>query len=246
MCNDNLSGMALVARIASLLKDTSTHYSYRFLFAPGTIGAITWLARNPEAARRIAHGLVVACVGDGGRFTYKQSRRGDTELDRAVELSLRDYGQPFEVRPFVPYGYDERQYCSPGYDLSVGALSRTPYGEFPEYHTSADNLDFVQPEFLGESLEVYLSVLSVLEENWRYQNAYPYGEPQLGRRGLYSSVGGRKKSKQDELAMLWVLNQSDGRHSLIDVAERSGLSFETLSTAARALKEKQLLAEARE
>ena len=165
LCNDNLSGVALVTRLAKLLSEVSLNYSYRFLFIPGTIGSITWLAQNEARVSRIRHGLVVACVGDPGKFHYKKSRRGNAEIDRAAVHALRHCGVEFEVLDFSPYGYDERQYCSPGFNLSVGSLTRTPHGRFPQYHTSADDLDFVRPEALAGSLAVYLSIFRILENN---------------------------------------------------------------------------------
>ncbi|MCB0087320.1 MAG: DUF4910 domain-containing protein, partial [Caldilineaceae bacterium] len=161
-------------------------------------------------ARKIKHGLVAACVGDAGHFTYKQSRRGDAEIDRTVAHILKQSGQPHEIVAFSPYGYDERQYCSPGFNLAVGSLSRTPHGAFPEYHTSDDNLDFVHADCLAESLQRYLQVFDVLERNRTYRNLNPFGEPQLGKRGLYGALGGHKDTKAREMAMLWVLNFSDG------------------------------------
>ena len=140
LANDNLSGMALAAYLARHLSSRPRRYSYRFLFIPGTIGSITWLARNEEQASRIRHGLVVTGVGDPGPFTYKRSRRGDAEIDRAAAHVLRHAGGPYTIRDFSPYGYDERQFCSPGFNLPVGCLMRTPHGEYPEYHTSADDL----------------------------------------------------------------------------------------------------------
>jgi aminopeptidase-like protein len=241
LCNDNLSGVALVAELARLLSAAGPEYSYRFLFIPGTIGSITWLALNEDKVRHIRHGLVVACVGDGGKFHYKRSRRGDAEIDRAAVHALRHRPEGVEVRDFSPYGYDERQYCSPGFNLPVGSLSRTPHGRFPQYHTSADDLDFVRPEALGGSLAAYLAVLRVLEDNARYLNLNPKCEPQLGRRGLYRALGGLADAGRLELAMLWVLNLSDGEHSLLDIAERAGLPFELVHQAARALAEHELL-----
>jgi aminopeptidase-like protein len=241
MCNDNLSGIAVATALAGRLLGMRRRYTYRFLFIPGTIGSVTWLSRNEARVPRIKHGLVAACLGDGGGFTYKKSRRGDAEIDRAVPLALRDMGAPFRVVDFSPYGYDERQYCSPGYDLAVGALSRTQHGKFPEYHTSADNLEFVGPAHLAESLSAYLAVMRVLEGNRRYLNRNPKGEPQLGRRGLYRAIGGTSEPRQVELALLWVLNQSDGRHSLIEIAEGSGLAFEAVRTAADLLVQHDLL-----
>lgn len=243
LCNDNLSGVSLVTHIASLLSRFDHKYSYRFLFIPGTIGSITWLARNEGRVARIKHGLVVACVGDGGHMTYKKSRRGNAEIDTAVMHVLKHSGSRYTVREFSPYGYDERQYCSPGFNLPVGSLTRTPHGEFPEYHTSADNLDFVRPEYLADSLKTYLEVLDVLEGNTLYLTTNPKCEPQLGKRGLYGTTGGKTHSPVNELAMLWVLNQSDGQHSLLDIAELSGMRFDAIARAARALFAHGLLVE---
>ncbi len=243
LCNDNLSGMVLATFLAGILAEAPRRYSYRFLFLPGTIGAITWLSLNEERARRIKHGLVVACVGDEGTMTYKRSRQGEAEIDRATIYTLTAKGQPFEVLEFSPYGYDERQYCSPGFNLAVGSLTRTPHGRFPEYHTSADNPDFVKPAALADSLRTYLNVCDVLEHNRSYRNTNPKCEPQLGRRGLYGAFGGRKDAKTSELAMLWVFNYSDGDHSLLDIAERSQIEFETIRDVAHLLAEHQLLVE---
>jgi aminopeptidase-like protein len=243
LANDNLSGMVLTAALARIVRGLSPRYTYRFLFVPGTIGAITWLALHEQQARRIAHGLVAACVGHG-RLTYKRSRRGDAEIDRAVAHVLAHSGEPFELRDFTPYGYDERQYCSPGFDLPVGSLTRTPYGEYPEYHTSADTPELVRPDLLVGSLRRYLEVLEVLEANRAFVNLSPRCEPQLGRRGLYGSVGGQSHASASQLAMLWVLNLSDGRHGLLEVAERAKLPFRDVRMAASALEAAGLLAPA--
>lgn len=241
LCNDNLSGMTTAARLARLLDGVSLRFSYRFLWIPGTIGAITWLARNESILPRIKHGLVLSCVGDSGPFTYKRSRRGDAEVDRAVEHVLRHSGNDFEVLDFTPYGYDERQYCSPGINLPVGCFMRTPNGRYPQYHTSADDLTLVSPSSLGESLFQLMQVVQVFEENRRYLNLNPKCEPQLGRRGLYRQMGGIKDAAAREMAILWILNLSDGRHDLLDIAIHSGISFPQVSAAADALKEASLL-----
>ena len=244
LANDNLSALGVVAHLARILgrlDPSERRYTYRFVFAPGTIGAITWLAQNEAAAQRIVHGLVAANLGDGGRFHYKKSRRGDAVVDRAVERVFIDAGEPYEIEDFVPFGYDERQYCSPGFDLPVGSLTRTPWGRYPEYHTSDDNLDLVRPEHLGRSLERYLRVVEIFEQDRRYRNLNPHCEPQLGRRGLYRTLGGSDAGRERELAILWVLNQSDGEHSLLDIAERSGTPFVRLREAADALLEAELL-----
>jgi aminopeptidase-like protein len=240
LANDNLSGLAVATFLAKCLSSLDLHYSYRFLFIPGTIGAITWLAQNQETAKRIRHGLVLTCLGDAGGFNYKKSRRGDTEIDRAAAHVLRHCKEPSEILDFTPYGYDERQYCSPGFNLPVGCLMRSVWGSFPEYHTSADNLNFIQPLPLAESLRVCAEILNVLESNRRYRNENPYCEPQLGRRGLYGSTGGTGTSEAT-LARLWVLNLSDGQTSLLDIAERSGLPFSAIRDAADLLCQKHLL-----
>jgi aminopeptidase-like protein len=241
LANDNLSGISLAISLAKHLSAVRRRYSYRFLFIPGTIGSITWLARNEEKTSRIKHGLVLASVGAGTKFTYKKSRRGDADIDRAVGVTFRDHGTRHDIVDFSPYGYDERQFCSPGFDLPVGCFMRNPNGSFPEYHTSADNLAFVQPSLLGESFAVVASVISLLESNRIYVNQNPKCEPQLGKRGLYRKIGGVTGSV-DELAMLWVLNLSDGRHSLLDIAERSKCSFDTTRRAAEILFDQHLLA----
>ena len=235
LANDNLSGIAVATYLARALAGRSLRYSYRFLYVPGTIGPITWLARNEQAAACIKHGLVLACAGDPGPSTYKRSRRGNAEIDRAVEHVLRHSGAPYSVVDFTPYGYDERQYCSPGFNLPVGNLTRTPHGLFPEYHTSADNLDLVRPEFLQDTLSKLLAIVDVLERNGTYVNTSPKGEPQLGRRGLYRAFGGVTDATEMEQALLWVLNQSDGGHTLLDVAERADMQFSAIARAADAL-----------
>lgn len=247
LCNDNLSGIAVLTWLARELQARKRRrYSYRFLFIPGTIGSITWLARNEERTGRIAHGLVAANLGDPGKLHYKRSRREFAEIDRAVPAVLAASGEAFEVEHFVPFGYDERQFNSPGFNLAVGSLTRTPYGRYPEYHTSADNLDFVRAESLEGSLRTYLAVMDVLEGNRRYRNLNPKCEPQLGRRGLYRTTGGDDAGRSRELALLWVLNLSDGRHSLLDIAERSGIGFSAIREAADALLQAGLLSEMEE
>jgi aminopeptidase-like protein len=241
LCNDNLSGVAVATYLARALAARRRRHSFRFLFIPGTIGSITWLALNEARVRSIRHGLVLSCLGDNGGFTYKRSRRGSADVDRAVEHCLAASGLPYIVNDFVPYGYDERQYCSPGFDLPVGCLTRTPNGKYPEYHTSADDLAFVRPLDLERSLAMCLQVLDVLEGNDTYRTLNPKCEPQLGRRGLYSHIGGKAQGALDELSMLWVLNQSDGSHSLLDIALRSGRPFADVRRAADLLVEHRLL-----
>ncbi len=242
LANDNLSGVVVATALAEHLLKQDLRYSYRFLFIPGTIGAITWLARNQERAQLIRHGLVLAGIGDRGGFHYKKSRQGDAEIDRAVSHIICHSGEPSEVLEFSPYGYDERQYCSPGFNLAVGCLMRSVWGTFPEYHTSADDLDFIDPLQLARSLRVCVDILQVLENNCKYQNLHPYCEPQLGKRNLYRSTGGESIGMEIN-ARLWVLNLSDGEHSLLDIAERSGLPFHAIHDAAELLRTNGLLKE---
>jgi len=244
LANDNLSALAVAIELARRAMSEPRALSYRFLFLPGTIGSIAWLARNEADLGRIKHGLVLSCLGNRGPVTYKRSRRGDASVDRAAAHVLGEAGLGTRVRAFVPYGYDERQYCSPGFDLPVGCLTRTPNGEFPEYHTSADNLDLVAPRPLADSYETVTRILEILEQDRRYVRTDPRGEPQLGRRGLYQGVAGARQLPQYELALLWVLNLADNRHSLRDIADRAGLPFALVAEAAAALLAKDLIREA--
>jgi len=240
LCNDNLSGIAVAALLAEHLGRTRRRYSYRFLFVPGTIGALTWLSAHEAELHKIKHGLVLANLGDRGPFTYKKSRRGNAEVDRAMAHVLRHCGEDYHVAEFSPYGYDERQYCSPGFDLPVGCFMRTPEQTRPEYHTSADDLTFIRPERLAASLENCKSLVAIFEQNAAYLNTHPKGEPQLGRRGIYRKLGG-PDLETGNLALLWMLSFSDGRSSVLDIAERSGLPFRTVQTAATTLLEHGLL-----
>ena len=230
MANDNLSGVAVATALARILARTSHRFTYRFLFVPGTIGPIAWLSRNQDKVSRIKHGLVLACVGDRGSVNYKRSRRLTADIDRAVEHVLQTKGAPFEVRDFSPYGYDERQFCSPGFNLPVGSFRRTPHGEYPEYHTSADDLNFVSPAHLADTLGTLLEVIDLLESNVKFRNLSPMGEPQLGRRGLLPAA-----NENEQMALLWMLNLSDGSSSVLDIAERSGLPFDELRRATESL-----------
>ena len=235
LCNDNLSGISIVTFLAKHLSSLSLRYSYRFLFIPGTIGSITWLSLNESKTSQIKHGLIAAGLGDLGKLNYKKSRRGNAEIDKAVIHVLQHSGQDYQINDFSPYGYDERQFCSPGFNLAVGSLTRTPFGQYPEYHTSADNLDFVRADKLADSLEKYLAVVDILENNRKYLNTNPKCEPQLGKRGLYGTFGGTQNKKTKEMATLWVLNLADGNHSLLDISDRSRLEFSVIRDAANAL-----------
>ena len=240
LCNDNLSGIAVATALAQQLSRMNLRYSYRFLFIPGTIGSIAWLALNQPHLDRIKHGFVMTCVGDGGTPTYKQSRRGDAEIDRAWSYVLSQGEGRSDIRPFSPYGYDERQFCSPGFNLPIGCFMRTPHGEFSEYHTSADDLNLVQAPSLKDSLTKALAVIDVIENNRRYLNTKPYCEPKLGNYGLYNSIGGRSAGDY-QMALLWLLNMSDGDNSLLDIAVRSKVPWAMLKQALQVLSAAGLL-----
>jgi aminopeptidase-like protein len=242
LANDNCSGLALLTHLAARLSRQKTRYSYRFLFAPGTIGAITWLARNRETAARVKHGLVLSCVGDGGGPLYKRSRQGSATIDRAMAHVLRHAAPQGAVIDFFPYGYDERQFCSPGFDLPVGLFQRSQFGTFPQYHTSADDLSFIAPEYLAKSYRLLVGAIDLIENDLTFRNTAPFGEPQLGKRGLYAAIGGDKDAAAKNMAMLWILNLSDGKHSLLDIAERAALPFTTIADTAALLHRHGLLA----
>lgn len=243
LANDNLSGNVVATWLARYVMSQPRRYSYRFLFVPATIGALAWLSENQSRVQHIKHGLVLTLLGDPGKFHYKRSRRGNAEIDEVVQHVLHHSGEDHTILDFDPGGYDERQYCSPGFNLPVGCLMRTPYGQFPEYHTSADNPDFVRPEALADSYAKLVQAVEVLEADRRYVNLHPYGEPQLGRRGLYKAIGGEVDSAAIQKALLWVLNFSDGQNSLLDIARRAGLPFDTIATAGARLAEHGLIAE---
>ena len=223
LANDNLSGIALLTELAALVSAWPTRLSYRFVFAPATIGSISWLSQNRRGFGRIKAGLVTSVIGDRGHPHYKSSRQGDAWIDRVVPHVLHRHADEWTSLPFIPYGYDERQFCSPGVNLPIGRLTRSPNGGYPQYHTSADDLSVIDTESLAHSLHLFLQVLGVLESDRRFVNTQPYGEPQLGRRGLYRALGGFQDIEQRQMAMLWALNLSDGENSVLEIAERAGL-----------------------
>lgn len=242
LCNDNLSGIAVATWLARDRLQTRRRLSYRFLFAPGTIGAISWLARHRAAMPPIEHGLTLVCLGDAHPLQYKQTFAGNAPIDRAMALVLAGEPGASPALPFHPYGYDERQFNSPGFRLPVGSFMRGRHGEFPEYHTSADDLDFIRPESLERSALRLREACDLLERNDAFVNLLPHGEPQLGRRGLYEAIGGSSDPGSLSRALLWVLQFSDGEHDLIDVATRSGIPWKTVAEAAEQLEAKGLVA----
>ena len=241
LANDNLSGVVVATFLARALAGMEHRFTYRFLFAPGTIGAITWLARNEEVTERVRGGLVLACVGDDGELVYKRSRQGSSVIDRAAEHALHASGVPHQIIDFSPYGNDERQFCSPGFNLPVGAVLRSGWDRSDRHHTSADDMAGISADSMVGAMTLCLDVIGILEADACFVSRCPKGEPQLGRRGLYRNLGGRADREQLEAALLWVLNLADGCHSLLDIATRSGIAFESVLEAAVALERVELL-----
>lgn len=239
LCNDNLTGIALATELGAQLLRSKCRLSYRIVFAPGTIGSITWLAGNEAHVGRVKHGLVLGLAGDRGPITYKRSRRGNAEIDEIARFLLAGR-EGCRLVDFSPYGYDERQLCSPGFNLPVGRLTRTPNNEYPEYHSSADNFSILDKGALAQSLHTAAAMLRIADRNATYLNLSPKCEPRLGKRGLFRLTGGRHPGELEH-ALLWVLNQSDGTNSLLAIARRAGLSFEVIAGAADALIEAGLL-----
>jgi aminopeptidase-like protein len=247
LANNELSGPLVAAFLyRELARLESRRLTYRFVFLPETIGAITYLyLRGEHLKKHLVAGYVVTCIGDAGDFTYKRSRQSSLSptlalVDRAAEHALEHSQKPHKILGFSPLGSDERQYGSPGFNLPIGSLMRSMYGTYPEYHTSLDNKSFISFEAMAESVEMYLSVMKVLEHNRTYKNLFPYGEPQLGKRGLYETLG-RNTIPELSSAVFWLLNYADGEHDLLWIAEKSGYSMELLDKAAQACLETRLI-----
>jgi len=258
MCNDNLAGTCLLTFLSNIISKKKLKYSYRFLFIPETIGAIVWLSKNQNHLSNIKFGIVATCVGDKGSITYKKTKNGNSLIDKIVEKVLIDSNKPFKMIDFFPWGSDERQFSSPGIDIPMGSLMRTVYSQFPEYHTSADNLEFVSPESLGDSFKCYFDIIEQIEneesiENIEheittsvekdeiYVNLNPNCEPQLGKRGLYNMVGGWQQNSIVKNAIFWILNFSDGKNSLKKIAERSGITYDEIKKSAELLIKSNLI-----
>ena len=236
LANDNLSGVVVATYLADFLRDKNTHFTYRFVFAPATIGSITWLALNESRFPKIRHGIVLALLGNKDPLFYKKTRKGNLAIDRAAKLILNSQFSGSHILEFSPWGFDERQFGTPGIDLPVGGLSRSPDATLVENHTSADNPDAICPASLGNAWLACLKIFEALENDIRYVNLQPKGEPQLGRRGLYRATGGYYTGVAEyHMALLWMLNQSDGATSLLDTAAKSGLSISLLAAAAEVL-----------
>lgn len=240
LCNDGLSGPVIATFLAKYLEKMELKYSYRFLFIPETIGAITWLSTNEDKVKNIKFCSVITCGGDSGKSTYKKTLQGNSEIDRAF-INVLKYSGEYSVIDFFPPGSDERQFSSPAFKIPTGLLMRTSFPNFPEYHTSADNLDFVKGKYMADTFFKYLSTFFILENNVVYLNLNPNCEPQLGKRGLYKSIGSQKEGYVNEFALISLLTLTDGKNSLLDISERTNIDFTILKNAADELVKSNLL-----
>lgn len=248
MANDNVSGMVGAVLLYRALRDRRRRHGYRFVIAPETIGAITYLAHHGAELANVAGGFVLSCMAGPDPLGYKETFHGDHLIDRSTRLAFRDAGLDFIPYPFIPNGSDERQYSSPGYRIPMGTITKSKYYEYPFYHTSGDDLDFVSPDNLEKTCRVYLSVIDMLEENAVFVSRSPHGEPHLGKRGLHPAVGGTygqtASSDHEETDVIaWIMFLADGSSDLIAMAERSGVPFHRLARTARRLTEGGLLEE---
>lgn len=241
MANNELSGPIVQTMLYKwLANQAKPKYSYRFIYIPETIGSIVYLHHyGKELKEKTKAGFVITCVGDNGDFTYKKTRLGNRATDKVAQFALENTSH--KVLNWFPTGSDERQYCSPAFDLPIGSITRSMYGMYPEYHTSLDNLDFISEEGLVGSFEIYKKIVNILENNHKYQNMCVGGEPQLGSRGLYHTLSGAVGVEESVQANLWVLAYADAEHDLIDISRLSGIDFEILNMAAKRLVEAGLI-----
>ena len=237
MANNELSGPILQIQLLRYVRSLSKpYYTYRFLFCPETIGSIAYLhLRGAHLKKKLRAGYVVTCVGLRGNFTYKKSRPGNSLADRAAMMALAEDGGQAEIRNWVPSGSDERQYGSPGFQLPVGSLMTRMYGEYPEYHSSLDNLNLIDLASMQKSLGMYQRMVQVLEANRTYLALVQQGEPNLGRRNLYPTLGGQKKKSEELRALRVLCAYADGKVDLLGIADASGIKFSSLVEAAEKL-----------
>jgi aminopeptidase-like protein len=259
MCNDNLSGTCLLTHLSNAMSKMKLKYSYRFLFIPETIGAIVWLSKNQNSLSNIKFGIVATCVGDRGKITFKKTKNGNSLIDKITEETLTNSKKPYKIVDFFPWGSDERQFSSPGINIPMASIMRTMYSQFPEYHTSGDNLDFMSSESLEDSFGLYLEIIKQIEsheslENYEkekttidkiddeiYKNLNPFCEPQLGKRGLYEMTGGMQQNSITKNAIFWILNFSDGNYSLRKISELAGINYIEIKKSAELLVKENLL-----
>jgi aminopeptidase-like protein len=222
MANNELSGPLVQAflykKIAALPK---RKYSYRFVFAPETIGVIAFLQKTGMYLKeKLLAGYVLTCCGDSGNFVYKQTKNPDSVTDKISHHVLKHQSIPYEVIPFSVGGSDERQYCSPGFNLPVGSLTRSMYQRYKEYHTSLDNKSFISFEAMKKTILVYFKFIEAFELNGIYTNTMPYCEPQLGKRGLYPSSVAPTDQRAALHRMMHLITWCDGSHDVLTIAEK--------------------------
>lgn len=243
MANNELSGPVVSIYLARWLKSLQhRRYTYRFIYVPETIGSITYLSQDDHLAHMKAHvkaGFNISCVGDDRTYTYVASRYGNTLADRVAQNVLQSHFPAYERRTFLDRGSDERQYNAPGVDLPVCAVCRSKYGEYPEYHTSKDDLGLISPSGLRGAYEVYQKCIEALEANRIYQ-VQCYCEPQLGKRNLYPTVS-QKGSYGNVRAMTNLIAYADGRNDLIDISNRIHVPVHNLIPIVENLKQAGLL-----
>jgi aminopeptidase-like protein len=221
LANNELSGPVISTYLAKYLlnRNEKARYTYRIIFIPETIGSISYLSLHKDHLKKnVVGGYVVTCIGDPGPFSYLQTRQENTLIDRVTIHALKNSDKEYKIYNFLERGSDERQYNSPGIDLPIGSLMRTKYGRYSEYHTSADNLDFITPKALFESLEMYKLCINILEKNYKYITTIPC-EPQLGKRGLYPTLS-TKTSGKSVRNMMNLLAYCDGKNDLLWIAEK--------------------------
>ena len=242
MADDSISGVVMTTKLYEYLKNRKdNYYSYRFIFVPETIGAIAYLSKYGEMLKKSTFcGMVLTCVGDPGDFNYKKTRQGTHSLDRIAENILKHSGFKHHMHDFFLPGSDERQYSSPGFNIPAGSLMRSFYG-LPKYHSSQDNLDFVTEEGLNQTFDIYTKIIEAFEADFKYLNTNPFCEPFLSKYGLYSTLGAQMDGSKYIKKVLSILNFSDGQHSLVDIAEKTGFCISDLLDTVKILEEKGLL-----
>ena len=242
-CNDNISGTVLAMHLAKYLLNKDNYYTYRFIFIPETIGAIVYLSKNIDIMKKnTIGGYVLTCVGDEGDFTYLKTRKENQFIDKITLFLLEQSGLNYKIRDFPTCGSDERQYNYPGIDLNVGSLMKSKYGEFNEYHTSGDNLDFVTAKGLGDTYDFYIKCINLIENNHYYLNT-KLCEPMLGKYGLYDMVGGVQSNKKLHLGSLCrkILYYCDGNNDIIDISNKLNIKIDDVIYTINKLIEKKLV-----
>lgn len=227
MANNELSGpLTLSFLYRELKKQKNSHYSYRFVIAPETIGAICYLAQNKEILmKNVKGGFIFTCCGDNGSITYKSTRDENTLTNRILPHVLNSKGVEFGVIPFDPIGSDERQYASPGFNLPVGVVMRTPFSEYPEYHTSLDNKELMNFGKIEELTKTIRDVVKAFNLNDKYENQIKYGEPFLGKRNLYEDLSTSRSHSETIKMRMRLLNYLDGKRDLLEVCEKYDYSI---------------------